>query len=61
MSLYYSQYATGVFKCCTTVYGPPTRNYSFDQLFLVPTNLPPGTPTFQDVNNLSYRQDFTPY
>ncbi len=61
VSLYYSQYATGVFKCCTTVYGPPTRAYSFDQSFLAPSNLPPGTPTLLDVNNLSFRQDFTAY
>jgi hypothetical protein len=60
VSLYYSQYATGVFKCCTTVYGPPTRKYSFDTLFLNPDNLPPGTPMFRDVANVSYRQDFTP-
>jgi hypothetical protein len=43
------------------VYGAPTRNYSFDTLFLNPSNLPPGTPQFQDVDNVSYRQDFTPY
>jgi len=61
VSLYYSQYATGVFKCCTTVYGAPYRNYSFDTLFLNPNNLPPATPEFQDVNNTTYRQDFTPY
>ena len=61
VSLFYSQYATGVFKCCTTVYSPPNRVYQFDSLFLNPNNLPPGTPQFEDVNNVSYRQDFTPY
>ncbi len=61
VSLFYSQYATGVFKCCTTVYGAPYRNYSFDTLFLNPNNLPPATPEFQDVNNTTYRQDFTAY
>lgn len=60
VSMYYSEYNTGVFKCCTVVYSPPTRNYSFDTLFLNPANLPPGTPTFQDVVNLSYHQNFTP-
>jgi Tfp pilus assembly protein PilX len=60
VSLYSSQYATGIFKCCTTVYSPPTRAYQFDQLFLQPQNLPPATPMFQDVNNLSYHQNFTP-
>lgn len=60
ISMYYSQYATGVFKCCNTVYGAPTRNYFFDTEFLNPNNLPPGTPMFQDVVSLSYHQNFTP-
>jgi len=60
VSMYYSEYDTGVFKCCATVYSPPTRSYAFDTLFLNPANLPPGTPMFQDVVNLSYHQNFTP-
>jgi len=61
VSLYYSTYATGVFKCCTySVYTPPIRNYVFDPLFSQPQNLPPGTPMFRDVDNLSYQQSFTP-
>jgi len=60
VSMYYAEYATGVFKCCTVVYSPPTRNYYFDVLFLNPTNLPPATPEFQDVVNLSYHQNWTP-
>jgi hypothetical protein len=60
ISMYYSQYATGNFKCCTSVYGAPTRNYFFDTLFENPTNLPPGTPSFQDVVSLGYHQSFTP-
>ena len=60
VSMYYSEYNTGIFKCCSVVYSPPTRNYSFDTLFLNPANLPPGTPMFQDVVNLSYHQNFTP-
>jgi type II secretory pathway pseudopilin PulG len=61
VSLYYSQYATGVFKCCGMVYNPPSpRNYNFDTLFLNPANLPPGTPAFQDIVNLSYHQNFAP-
>lgn len=62
VSLYYATYNTGTFKCCNdAVYHPPTREYVFDPLFLQPQNLPPGTPMFRDVDNLSYRQDFTPY
>jgi hypothetical protein len=60
ISMYYSQYNTGNFKCCTAVYGAPTRNYFFDTQFLNPSNLPPGTPMFQDVVSLSYHQNFTP-
>ena len=61
VSLYYSQYATGIFKCCNLVYGPPNRQYYFDSAFLDPNKLPPGTPMLQDVVNLTYWQDFKPY
>jgi hypothetical protein len=61
VSLYYSQYATGTFKCCTLVYSPPNRNYYFDTAFTDPAKLPPGTPMLQDVVNLTYWQDFRPY
>jgi hypothetical protein len=56
VSLYYSTYATGVFKCCTVVYSPPTRNDVFDLDFTSPQGLPPGTPMFRDVESLGYRQ-----
>jgi Tfp pilus assembly protein PilX len=57
VSLYWNQYATGTFKCCNLVYNPPDREYVFDPLFLLPQNLPPGTPMFRNVDNLSYRQN----
>jgi len=60
ISMFYSQYATGNFKCCNSVYGAPTRNYFFDTQFLNPANLPPGTPMFQDVVSLGFHQNFTP-
>lgn len=60
VSMYYAEYNTGTFKCCNTVYSPPSRKYYFDTLFLNPANLPPATPMFQDVVNLSYHQNFTP-
>jgi Tfp pilus assembly protein PilX len=61
VSMYYSEYNTGTFKCCTVVYGAPgSRKYYFDTLFLNAANLPPGTPTFEDINNLAYRQSFSP-
>jgi hypothetical protein len=50
-------YATGTYKCCNLVYDPPDRQYTFDNLFSVPTNLPPGTPMFRNVDNLSYREN----
>lgn len=62
VSLYYSTYATGTFKCCEySVYQPPIRNYNFDSDFTQPQNLPPGTPLFRDVENLSFTQNFMPH
>ena len=61
-SLYYSTYSTGTDKNGgNTTYDPPARNYIFDHLFIQPQNLPPGTPLFRDIDNLSYRQSFTPH
>ncbi|MGZ4790168.1 MAG: hypothetical protein ACXVZX_16745 [Terriglobales bacterium] len=57
-SLYYSQYATGIFKCCGMVYQPPTRMYSFDSDFLDMNKLPPGTPRFRDVVSTGFQQVF---
>ena len=57
-SMYYSMYATGVFKCCTAVYGAPSRNYAFDLDFQDLSNMPPGTPTVTDVENLGFQQVF---
>ncbi len=59
VSLFYATYDTGTFKCCTDVYGVPTRAFYFDLDFTSPGGLPPGTPMFRDVNALSYRQLFT--
>jgi hypothetical protein len=38
------------------IYMPPRRNWSFDQTFLNPTKLPPGTPFFQYVSATGFRQ-----
>jgi hypothetical protein len=56
VSFYYSRQATGIYKCCNTVYWPPTRAYAFDTDFQTIGKLPPGTPRFTDVNVLSYQQ-----
>jgi hypothetical protein len=58
VSLFWNTYATGTFKCCNLVYHPPIRDYVFDPLFAQPQNLPPGTPLFRNVDNLTYRQNF---
>jgi hypothetical protein len=58
VSLYYSQYATGIFKCCRTVYDPPDRRYAFDTDFQDVTKIPPGTPKFRDVVDVGFQQVF---
>ena len=58
VSLFYSQYATGVFKCCQSVYQAPIRSFSFDTDFQNFALLPPGTPNFEDVVNVGFRQIF---
>ncbi len=50
VSLFFNRQAVGTYKCCTTVYSPPTRGYNFDVEFLQPALLPPRTPMFRDVN-----------
>jgi hypothetical protein len=50
VSLYYNAQATGTYKCCTNVYGAPTRAYSFDEDFRDPAKLPPRTPMFRTVD-----------
>ena len=60
VSFFYNEQAIGVFKCCTTVYSPPTRGYTFDTEFLTPALLPPRTPMLRDVNNIGFTQDVSP-
>jgi hypothetical protein len=55
-SFYYNRQAVGLYKCCTNVYGPPTRGYNFDSEFLDPSLLPPKTPMFRDVNTTGFVQ-----
>jgi hypothetical protein len=59
-SLFYDRQAVGYFKCCNTVYNPPTRAYAFDTNFLTPALLPPRTPMFRDVNTTGYTQLLLP-
>jgi hypothetical protein len=59
-SLFYSRQATGTYKCCSTVYAPPSRGYNFDTEFLTPSLLPPRTPMFRDVNITGFQQIIRP-
>jgi hypothetical protein len=60
VSLYYSEYANGTFKCCNTVYSAPARNFSFDGNFLDLSKLPPGAPQFRDIVNVGSQQVYAP-
>jgi len=60
VDLYYSRQANGTYKCCTTVYSPPTRGYQFDTSFLTPSSLPPRTPLFRDVNTTGWTRLLLP-
>jgi len=60
VSLFYNRQAIGTYKCCTTVYSPPTRAYAFDTEFLQPNLLPPRTPMFRDVNTTGFTQLIMP-
>jgi hypothetical protein len=63
VSLFTAQQATGTFKyhsTTRTVYDYADRNFKFDDEFLQPALLPPGTPMFRDVNLLTFRQILRP-
>jgi hypothetical protein len=60
VTFYFNRQAVGTYKCCTTVYSPPTRAYAFDTSFLDPTRLPPLTPLFRDLNTLGFAQETRP-
>ncbi len=61
VSFYYTRQAIGIYKCCNTVYGPPTRHYSFDPTFSNgPQWLPPRTPTLRSINTIGFTQMMNP-
>jgi hypothetical protein len=60
LSFFTSRQAVGTYKCCSNVYSPPIRGYTFDVEFLTPTLLPPRTPMFRDLNTLTFRQVLRP-
>lgn len=56
VSLFYSQYATGAYKCCQSVFSVADSDYSFDTRLLDLANEPPGAPRLQEVVTLGFRQ-----
>jgi hypothetical protein len=61
VSFYTSREAVGTFKCCLgDTYVRGDREWSFDTDFLLPTQLPPATPMFRDINTLTFRQLLRP-
>jgi hypothetical protein len=60
VTFYFNRQAVGTYRCCTTVYSPPTRAYSFDTNFLDPARLPPLTPMLRDLNTLGFSQEVRP-
>ena len=44
VNLFSSRNNNGFWKCCSAVYNPPVRDWTFDTTFLDPNRLPPGTP-----------------
>lgn len=57
--LYNSTQAVGPYSVASSVvYAPPKRNWSFDDTFLDPRKLPPGTPEFQFIEPTAFRQIF---
>jgi hypothetical protein len=60
VDLFTSRQAIGTFKCCATVYSPPTRGYNFDTNFLNPTLLPPRTPLFRTVSTTGWTRVLAP-
>jgi len=61
VSFYYTRQAIGIYKCCNTVYSPPTRVYNFDPTFANgPQWLPPRTPTLRSINTIGFTQMMNP-
>lgn len=60
VSFYINRQAVGSWKCCVNVYTPPSRTTVFDTEFLTPSNLPPRTPMFRDVNITGFSQIIRP-
>jgi len=61
VSFYFNRQDVGLYKCCTTVYGPPNRGYNFDGEFAQgPQWLPPRTPKLTSINTIGFTQEILP-
>jgi hypothetical protein len=67
VSFFYSRQAVGTYKSGVTataaqrnIFSITNHAFTFDTDFLAPTMLPPGTPSFRDVNTLTFRQLLRP-
>jgi hypothetical protein len=56
INMYNSRQNNGPFKCCSKIYSPPTRNWTFDTSFLDAARLPPGTPFFQFIQLTGFQR-----
>jgi hypothetical protein len=56
INMYNARNNNGAFKCCTKIYAPPIRNWTFDASFLSPERLPPGTPFFQVIQLTGFQR-----
>ncbi len=63
VSLHVNRQAVGAYKFAPNNnhhYNGGPRDFTFDADFLIPAELPPGTPMFRDINTLQFRQILRP-
>jgi hypothetical protein len=56
-SLWFAQYTNSQWACCN-YYNPPQRDWNFEDRFLDPENLPPGTPTVGQVLRMGFARRY---
>ena len=56
INLFNAQNNNGFQKCCTTVYSPPIRDWTFDTSFLNINRLPPGTPFIYSISFTGFQR-----
>lgn len=57
VSLWTAQIAASAWDCCD-YYGPPNRDWSFDERFKDPENLPPGTPVVGQILKIGFIRSY---